>query len=97
MMPKHRIGRVDLPWANLEPPIRLPDYYINLEKRKAKKEAAVKLGHTDSEKSRRGRSVDLGTVGLPHIPSILHQFCCMLPNRTQLTETTRLLYLLARS
>jgi len=63
MMTKHRIGRVELPWANLEPPIRSPDYYINLEKRKAKKEA-VGLGHIDNEKSRRGRSVDLGSAAV---------------------------------
>lgn len=62
MMTKHRMGRVELPWANLEPPIRSPDYYINLKKRK---EAA---GHAEGEKSRRGKSVDLGSVGLPHIP-----------------------------
>jgi delta8-fatty-acid desaturase len=63
MMTKHRIGRVQLPWANLEPPIRSPDYYINLKERKALAAAA------DSEKSRRGRSVDLGSVGPPHILS----------------------------
>jgi delta8-fatty-acid desaturase len=97
MMTKHRIGRVELPWANLEPPIRLPDYYINLEKRKAKKEAAIGLGHTDNEKSRRGRSVDLGTVGLSHILSLSHKACCMLPIRTQLTHITRPPSLLARN
>jgi hypothetical protein len=97
MMTKQRIGRVELPWANLEPPIRLPDYYINLEKRKAKKEAAIKLGHTDSEKSRRGRSVDLGTVRPPHTPTLAHHVCCMLPIGTPLTKTSRLPYLLAKS
>jgi delta8-fatty-acid desaturase len=83
-MPKHRIGRVELPYANLIPPIRLPDYYINLEKRKAKKEAAIGVSHTDNEKSRRGRSVDLGTVGLSHILRLSHT-CCMPPTSTQLT------------
>lgn len=58
MMTKHRMGRVQLPWANLEPPIRSPNYYKDLEKRK---EAG---GRTDGEKSRRGRSVDLGSVSI---------------------------------
>lgn len=66
MMTKHRVGRVDLPWANLEPPIRSQDYYPNLAKRKAKKDAAAHA-HIESEKSRRGRSVDLGTVRFSHI------------------------------
>ena len=34
-------------------------------KRKAKKDAAG-LGHADAEKSRRTRSVDLGSVSCPH-------------------------------
>lgn len=59
MMTKHRIGRVQLPWANFEPPIRHPDYYKNLEERKRLGAAAT------TEKSRRGRSVDLGSVRLP--------------------------------
>jgi delta8-fatty-acid desaturase len=71
MMTKHRIGRVELPWSNLIPPIRSQDYYPNLEKRKAKKEAGG-LVHTDGEKSRRGRSVDLGSVGLSHILWLSH-------------------------
>jgi delta8-fatty-acid desaturase len=70
MMTKHRIGRVELPWTNLEPPIRSPDYYINLEKRKAKKDAAG-LVHADGDKSRRTRSVDLGSVSCPHFVAIL--------------------------
>lgn len=69
MMTKHRIGRVEMPWANMEPPIRSPDYYINLAERKRLAAAP------ESEKSRRGRSVDLGSVGLPptrsHLPSSL--------------------------
>jgi len=60
MMTKHRIGRVHLPWANLEPPIRSPDYYINLEKRKR----SALAGHADGvQQSKRGRSIDLGIVG----------------------------------
>lgn len=70
MMTKHRIGRVALPWSNLEPPIRSPNYYINLEKRKrAKKEAGV-IQKDTAQQSRRGRSIDLGIVGslpLAHI------------------------------
>jgi hypothetical protein len=96
MMTKHRVGRVELPWANLEPPIRSPDYYINLEKRKVKKEA-VGLGHIDSEKSRRGRSVDLGSVGFSHILRLSQQLWCMPILQTQLTIFTRPLSLLARN
>jgi delta8-fatty-acid desaturase len=66
-MAKHRIGRVQLPWANLEPPIRSPDYYINLEKRKNRRDS---IGQLESEKSRRGRSVDLGSVGFSHLPAL---------------------------
>jgi delta8-fatty-acid desaturase len=75
MMTKHRIGRVQLPWANLEAPIRSPDYYINLEKRKNRRDS---VGQTD-EKSRRGRSVDLGSVGLPHNLGLAHNLCRMRP------------------
>lgn len=58
MMTKHRIGRVQLPWANLEPPIRSPNYYKNLEEKK-------RVGATlEAERQRRGKSVDLGSVGL---------------------------------
>ncbi|KAI1534111.1 delta 8- E -sphingolipid desaturase, partial [Pyrenophora tritici-repentis] len=58
MMTKHRIGRVQLPWANLEPPIRHPDYYKNLDERKR----LERLGAAPAtDKSRRGRSVDLGS------------------------------------
>jgi delta8-fatty-acid desaturase len=75
MMTKHRIGRVELPWANLAPPIRSEDYYINLAERKRLAAAP------ESEKSRRGRSVDLTSVGLPH--SLSH--CLMQPYQAWLT------------
>ncbi|EMD59432.1 hypothetical protein COCSADRAFT_175963 [Bipolaris sorokiniana ND90Pr] len=56
MMTKHRIGRVQLPWANLEPPIRSPNYYKNLEEKK-------RVGATlEAERQRRGKSVDLGSA-----------------------------------
>lgn len=58
MMTKHRIGRVQLPWANLEPPIRSPNYYKNLEEKK--RVGAV----PEAERQRRGKSVDLGSVSL---------------------------------
>lgn len=70
-MTKHRIGRVQLPWANLEPPIRSPDYYKNLDERK-------RLGAaSETVKQRRGKSVDLGSVRLapPTIsmpPTLVH-------------------------
>lgn len=60
-MTKHRVGRVQMPWTNFEPPIRHPDYYVHLEKRKQDKKRDA-LGHADGEKSKRGRSVDLGSV-----------------------------------
>lgn len=85
MMTKHRIGRVDLPWANLEPPIRSQDYYPNLEKRKAKEEA-TRQSHTDTEKSRRGRSVDLGSVGSSHSFCLSHSLWRMLALDSWLTN-----------
>ncbi|KAL5116644.1 hypothetical protein ACEQ8H_005393 [Pleosporales sp. CAS-2024a] len=63
MMTKHRIGRVELPWTNLVPPIRSQDYYPNLEKRKLRKES-FGSSHSHGEKSRRGRSVDLGSAAV---------------------------------
>lgn len=69
MMTKHRIGRVDLPWSNLEPPIRSPDYYINLAKSK-KTAFDTSANHTDaSSKPRRGKSIDIGNV---RVPPLLH-------------------------
>lgn len=61
MMTKYRIGRVQLPWSNLEPPIRREDYYINLEKRK-KAAAAKAKGQSVADKSQRTKSVDLGSA-----------------------------------
>lgn len=71
MMTKHRIGRVDLPWANLEPPIRREDYYINLEKRK-KAAAAKANGHSVGEKPKHGNSSDLGSVSSTHTAEHQH-------------------------
>ncbi|KAH7073750.1 fatty acid desaturase-domain-containing protein [Paraphoma chrysanthemicola] len=56
MMKQYRVGRVELPWANLEPPIRSPDYYINLELRKKGK--TVALGSDRRSK----KSIDLGSA-----------------------------------
>lgn len=79
MMTKHRVGRVQLPWANLEPPIRSPDYYKNLDEKK-------RLGAaSEIVKQRRGKSVDLGSVRLPHTTSCCRQHGCMLPYRAWLT------------
>ena len=68
-MTKHRIGRVALPWSNLEPPIRREDYYINLEKRR-KAAAAKAKGYTVVEKPQRAKSIDLGSVSLAHATTI---------------------------
>jgi hypothetical protein len=74
MMTKHRIGRVDLPWANLEPPIRSPDYYINLEKRKRALKKEASAGHTDlNVPSRRSKSIDVSSVGSS--PSLCQRAC----------------------
>ncbi|KAF1844896.1 fatty acid/sphingolipid desaturase [Cucurbitaria berberidis CBS 394.84] len=56
MMTKHRIGRVELPWANLEPPIRSPEFYKNL---KLGEKSGV-IAHGDGHRSR--KSVDLGSA-----------------------------------
>ena len=58
MMKAHRLGRIQEPWANLDPPIRSPDYYDNLA---LKKEAEVSVP-ANSRRSR--RSVDLSSVRL---------------------------------
>jgi delta8-fatty-acid desaturase len=60
MMKQYRIGRVQLPWANLDPPIRSPDYYKNLELKKAKAKA-------NGSDRRSKKSIDLGSVGTPTI------------------------------
>lgn len=87
MMTKHRIGRVELPWANLEPPIRSPDYYINLEKKKkARRDASA--GQAEAAiKPRRGKSVDLGSVGLFPLRPVLsyeHALLVTAAGRTEL-------------
>jgi delta8-fatty-acid desaturase len=62
-MKKFRMGRIEEPWTNLEPPVRRPDYYINLKQRKAdEKELAAVL----EKPSKRARSVDLGSVRAFH-------------------------------
>jgi delta8-fatty-acid desaturase len=60
MMKQYRIGRVQLPWANLDPPIRSPDYYKNLE---LQKKAKAKANGSDR---RSKKSIDLGSVGYTH-------------------------------
>lgn len=90
MMTKHRIGRVQLPWANLEPPIRSPDFYKNL---KLGEKSGV-VAHADGARSNR-KSVDLGSVGFSH--NLRHALRCMQHSITQLTMNPRLPPLLARS
>lgn len=89
MMTKHRIGRVQLPWANLEPPIRSPDFYKNL---KLGEKSGI-VAHADGAKAR--RSVDLGSVGLSHNPR--HTLWCMQRSLRQLITNPRPLPLLAKS
>jgi delta8-fatty-acid desaturase len=80
MMTKHRIGRVDLPWANLEPPIRSPDYYINLEKRTRALKKEASAGHTDlNVPSRRSKSIDVSSVG--SLPFVRRRACDRLRDR----------------
>ena len=62
-MKKFRIGRVEEPWTNLEPPIRRPDFYINL---KAAQENEKEHAAAVERPSKRARSVDLGSVRFFH-------------------------------
>ncbi|KAF2126142.1 delta 8-(E)-sphingolipid desaturase [Dothidotthia symphoricarpi CBS 119687] len=82
MMKKHRIGRVQLPWTNLEPPIRSPDFYKNLAAREKKEAAAKAAGH----KSR--RSVDLGSAVAIISKRLIPQDACV--SRTNKTESEKL-------
>lgn len=86
MMKKHRMGRVQEPWTNLNPPIRSPDYYTNL--------AAEKQGVPSAEARRSRRSVDLSSVGSfrcqTHALRRVHF-------QTRLTVDARLLPFLTRS
>ncbi|KAF1994572.1 delta 8-(E)-sphingolipid desaturase [Amniculicola lignicola CBS 123094] len=59
MMKKHRMGRIQEPWTNLEPPIRSPDYYINLA---ARKEAAKAAKANKAQPRQARKSVDLSSV-----------------------------------
>ena len=54
LMKQYRIGRVQEPWTNLEPPIRSPDFYENL--------AADKATKAEAKASRRSKSVDISSV-----------------------------------
>jgi len=86
MMKKHRMGRVEEPWTNLDPPIRSPDYYKNL---------AIQKQYVPSAEARRSkRSVDLSSVRFPH--HHIHALRLVLP-RTKLTLDSRLLPFLTKS
>lgn len=63
-MTKYRIGRVQLPWTNLEAPIQFPASYPDfaLGVKQNKKQIGVKA---NAKASKRGRSVDLGSVCSP--------------------------------
>ncbi|KAF1951208.1 delta 8-(E)-sphingolipid desaturase [Byssothecium circinans] len=54
LMKQYRIGRIQEPWTNLEPPIRSPDFYENI--------AAHKALIAEAKSSRRGKSVDLSSA-----------------------------------
>lgn len=72
MMKKHRVGRVQLPWANLEPPIRSPNFYKDLaarEKAKKQKKEAAGWDKSAADGHRSRRSVDLGSVSPQSLPS----------------------------
>lgn len=76
MMTKHRIGRVQLPWSNLEPPIRREDYYLNLDKRN--KVATVKAkAQPMGDKAQRAKSVDLGSAATLIGKKIMGQDSCV--------------------
>lgn len=74
-MKQYRIGRIQEPWTNLEPPIRSPDYYEN----RARLRKTAKADHEsngESKKQRRSRaSVDLSSVRLLYNDIMLSCAC----------------------
>jgi len=74
------MGRISEPWTNLEPPIRSPDYYINLKARKdADKEHAAGL----EKPSKRARSVDLGSAAALLTTKLSTTATCTTPTCTR--------------
>lgn len=67
-MKKFRLGRVDEPWTNLEPPIRRADFYTNLERQESEKKHPV----VPERPSKRAKSVDLGSVRVLHSRCLVH-------------------------
>ena len=73
-MKKFRIGRVHEPWVNLDPPIRSPDFYEKLALRK-KEHANRRADEAPWTRKRSRASVDLSSVGLFHITTMLSGAC----------------------
>jgi delta8-fatty-acid desaturase len=76
-MKQFRIGRVQEPWTNLDPPIRSPEVYYA---KKAQQKALLKAGGDKEslERSKRSRaSVDLSSVGLLHNNTMLSRVCAV--------------------
>jgi delta8-fatty-acid desaturase len=80
-MKQFRIGRVQEPWTNLDPPIRSPEvYYPKKAQQKAqlKAGAAKKADKESVERSRRSRtSVDLSSVRLLPTNTVVSRVCAV--------------------
>ena len=74
-MKQFRIGRVQEPWTNLDPPIRSPDFYT---KETLRKQEAKKRDKESLERKRRSRSsVDLSSVRLLHFSTPVSRACAV--------------------
>ncbi|PVH94451.1 delta 8-(E)-sphingolipid desaturase [Periconia macrospinosa] len=62
MMKQYRIGRVHLPWTNLDPPIRSPDYYENLAAAAKAEKAHVAAVIEEVRHNRRSKSIDISSA-----------------------------------
>ena len=74
-MKQYRIGRIQEPWTNMEPPIRSPDYY---EKR-ARSRSTAKADYNPQDESKKQSSsrasVDLSSVRLLYNHTMLSRGC----------------------
>lgn len=80
MMKQYRIGRVQQPWTNLDPPIRSPHYYENLAAAAASEKTRVVPDLEEAKRNRRNKSIDISSVRTPRY-SQYHQ-CAVSVQRT---------------
>ncbi|KAF9729653.1 Delta 8-(E)-sphingolipid desaturase 2 [Paraphaeosphaeria minitans] len=72
-MKQFRVGRIQEPWTNLDPPIRSPDFYT---KEASRKQDAKKGDKENLDRKRRSRaSVDLSSVRLLHHGAMASRAC----------------------